>query len=141
MFCSCLGVESMRFSTVDEDIARTGLADEAATARKVKESVAIHAALGPIAVETRLKELDREIAAQKGGRDPHIALLLSAFGHGGSTSRRRFLSCTAGAGLLAWLVAPRWPDKFRPLRSRELLTTHEIQQECVALLKLKHEWS
>jgi hypothetical protein len=131
----------MRFSTVDEDVACTHLSDEAATARKVQESVAIHAALGPIAVETRLKELDREIAAQKAGRDPNVALLLSAFGHGGSTSRRRFLSWTAGAGLLAWLVAPRWPDTFCPLRSGELYTTHEIQQEREALFKLKKELS
>ena len=41
----------MRFSIVNEDVVRTHLCDEAATARKVQESVAIHAALGPIAVE------------------------------------------------------------------------------------------
>ena len=36
----------MRFSTVDEDAVRIALPDEAATARKIQESVAIHAALG-----------------------------------------------------------------------------------------------
>src|SRR4051794_39230260 len=65
MFRSSLRDDSMRFLTVDEDAVRIAVPDEAATAHKVQESVAIHAALGPIAIEARLKELDREIAAQK----------------------------------------------------------------------------
>ena len=131
----------MRFSTVDEDAARTALAAKAATARKIQESVAIHAALGPVAIETRLKELDREIAAQKAGREPHVALLLGAFGHDGPTPRRRFLFSMAGAAVLAWFAAPRWPDAFARFRSRELHMMHEIQQERKALSKLKHELS
>ena len=95
----------MRFSTVDEDAARTALVAKAANARKVQESLAIHAALGPIAIEARLKELNREIAAQKADREPNVALLLAAFGHDGPTPRRRFLLSLAGAGLLTWIAA------------------------------------
>jgi len=138
---SCLGDESMRSSTVDVDAARTDLAHEAAIARKVQESVAIHAALGPIAIETRLKELDREIAAQKAGGEVSVALLLVGVGHGVPTLRRRFLFSLVGAGLLTWLATPRWPDARRPVRSREVHSAQEIQQEREALFKLKRELS
>jgi hypothetical protein len=131
----------MQSSTVDVDTARTALPVEAAIDHKVQASVAIHAALGPIAIETRLKELDRELAAQKAGNKPRVAILLAAFGHDGPTPRRRFLFSMAGAGLLAWFAAPRWPDKYCPLRSRDLYTTPEIEQEREALFKLKQEWS
>ncbi len=132
----------MRFLTVDEDVARTSLAVRAATARKVEASVAIHAALGPVAIEARLKEIDRELAAQQAGREPHVALLLGAFGQDGPAPRRRFLFSMAGAGLLAWFAAPRWSDAFCPLQSRRVLhTMYEIQQERKALSKLKHELS
>jgi hypothetical protein len=128
----------MRFSTVDEDAARTALAAKAAAARKIQESIAIHSALGPVAIETRLKELDREIVTHKAGREPHVALLLGTFGHDGPTSRRPFLFSIAGAAVLAWFGAPRRPDSFRP---RELHMMHEIERERKALLKLKHELS
>jgi hypothetical protein len=126
----------MRFSTVDEDAVQIALPSEAVAARKVQESVAIHAALGPVAIETRLKELDREIAAQQAVREPHVALLLGAFGHGGLSPRRRFLCSIAGAGLLAGLTAALWPVAFR---SRQRHTMHEIQQEREALFRFKHE--
>jgi hypothetical protein len=129
----------MRFSTVDEDVARTPLAAKAATARKVQESVTIHAALGPVAIEARLKEIDCELAAQKAGREPDVALLLGPFGHDGPSPRRRFLFSMAGAGLLAWFAVPRCPDMFCPLRSRGLHMMHEIQQEREALSRLRHE--
>jgi len=128
----------MRFSTVDEDAARAALAANAAAARKAQESVAIHSALGPVAIETRLKELDREIVAHKAGREPHVALLLGAFGHDGPIPRRPFLFSIAGAAVLAWFAAPRRPDPFRP---REIRMMHEIQQERKALFKLKRELS
>jgi hypothetical protein len=131
----------MRFSSVDDDTARIALANEAATARKVQQSVAIHAALGPIAIETRLQELDREIAAQNAGPEPDVALLLAAFGHDNPTPRRWFCFSLAGVGLLTWFASPRWPDTFRPFRSRELHRTQQSQQEREALTKLKHELS
>jgi hypothetical protein len=129
----------MRFSTVDEDVARIALPDEAATARKVQESVAIHAALGPVAIEARLKEIERELAAQQAGREPHPALLLGALGQDGPTPRRRYLLSMAGAGLLAWLAAPGWADAFCPPRSRRLHLMHEVHQEREALSRLRHE--
>ena len=131
----------MRFSTVDEDIARDALPGKAETARKIQESVAIHAALGPIAIEMRLKELDREIAVQQAGRESQVALLFGAFGHDGPTPRRRLLFSTAGAGLLAWFAAPRWPDMLRPHQQWGKHGTQALQQEREALFKLNHELS
>ena len=128
----------MRFSTVDEDAARTALVAKAANARKVQESLAIHAALGPIAIEARLKELNREIAAQKADREPNVALLLAAFGHDGPTPRRRFLFSTAIAGMIAWCSAPRRSETLCPMRAQEPHRTHEIRHERDALTKLKH---
>jgi hypothetical protein len=141
MVRSCLGAEFMRFSTVDEDASRVDLSGEAAVASKVQESVAIHAALGPIAIDMRLKELNREIAVRQAGRESQVALLLGAFGLDGPTSHRRFLFSTAGAGLLAWFAAPRWPDMLRPQQQREKHGTPALQQEREALFKLKHELS
>jgi len=141
MFHTCLGVESMRFSTVDEDAARISLPGEAETARRFHESVAIHAALGPMAIEMRLKEIDREIASKKSGRESHAALFLGAIGHDGPICRRRFFYSTAGAGLLAWSAAPRWSDMVRPDKQRENQGTQALQQEREALSKLKEELS
>jgi hypothetical protein len=138
---SCLEVESMRPSTFDVGAARSALANHSATAGKVQKSLAIHAALGPIAIETRLKELDREIVAQKAGREPRVALLLGAFGHDGPTPRRRFLFSTAIAGMIAWCSAPRRPETLCPIGAQEPYRTHEIRQERDALTKLKHALS
>jgi hypothetical protein len=131
----------MRSSNVDVGAARSALANHNATAGKVQKSVAIHAALGPIAIETRLKELDREIVAQKAGRAPRVALLIGAFGHDGPTPRRRFLFSTAIAGLLAWSKAPRWPETLCRIRTQESHRTHEIRHERDALTKLRHALS
>jgi hypothetical protein len=131
----------MRSPTVEVEAARTARAIQAPTARKVQESVAIHAALGLIAIKTRLREIDCEIAAHKAECKPHAALLLATLGLEGPTHRRQFLFLLTGAGLLAWLASQRWPSGLHPSRSRELYKAQEIQQEREALFKLKNELS
>jgi hypothetical protein len=131
----------MRFFSVDGDAARNPKGNEATTARKVHESVAVHAALGPIAIEIRLKDLDREIDGHKARGKPYSALSVAAFGEDSTTPRRRFLFSLAGAGLLTRMLAPRGTDTVHPSRSCQLQEIQQIQQEREALSLLKQELS
>jgi hypothetical protein len=127
-------------STVARVPAHTSEENNDAIRRQIQASIALHAALGPRAIEMRLKELDREwdierVLETNAASVSLVGLVLGAF-----VDRRFFLLPTAVGVFLLQHAIQGWCPPVPVFRSLGVRTAREIDEERYALKALRGDF-
>jgi len=107
---------------------------------QTRESVAIHATLGPRATELRLEELDREWDIERLLEVNAAAIALIGLGLGALVDRRFLFLPVAVAGFLLQHAIQGWCPPVSLFRSLGVRTAGEIDEEKYALKALRGDF-
>ena len=108
---------------------------------QIRESVAIHANLGPRAIQLRLEELDREWDIERLLETNAATIALIGLGLGTLVDRRFLLLPAAVAGFLLQHAVQGWCPPVPLFRSLGVRTAGEIDEERYALKALRGDFN
>jgi len=127
-------------ATVDQVPEHTPDRVNATIRQQIRESVAIHATLGPRAIEVRLEELDREWDIERMLEANAATIALIGLCLGATVDRRYLLLPAAVTGFLLQHALQGWCPPVPLLRSLGVRTAGEIDEERYALKALRGDF-
>jgi hypothetical protein len=127
-------------STIDRVSANTSDRTNEMIRQQIRENVAIHATLGPRAIELRLEELDREWDIERVLEANAASVSLLGLGLGAFVDRRFLALPVAVGGFLLQHAVQGWCPPVPLLRSMGYRTASEIDEERYALKAVRGDF-
>ena len=127
-------------STVARVPAHTADRSNEQIRRRTREDVARYAAGGPVAIDRRLEELDREWDIERTLEANAATVALVGLGFGTFADRRFYLLPAAVAGFLLQHAVQGWCPPMPVFRRLGVRTASEIDEERYALKALRGDF-